>query len=80
MVALAGHVDSSDTTDEATSQPLLKIQSSSYRVQRDVLQYPKPLQILIVVLNHSVLSTIISSSFSVPMTRLPLAGSTIVFN
>lgn len=35
---------------------------------------------LIVALNNSVLSTMTSSSFSVPITWLSLAGSTIVFN
>lgn len=58
----------------------MKIHSSNFRVQRDVLKYPEELQMLIIALNHSVLSMVMSSSFSVPMTWLSLVGSTLVFN
>ena len=80
MAAPNVHVDPSQTTDENTSQPLMKIQSTNCQVQPDETQYPDELKKLIVALNHSVLSTIMSTSFSVPMTWLSLTGSTVVFN
>ena len=81
MAEQAGHVDPSNTTtEETTSQPLMKIQSSNFRVQIDVTKYPEQLQMLIVALNHYVLSMVMSSSFSVPMTWLSLVGLTTMFN
>ena len=41
---------------------------------------PEVLKMLIIALNHSVLSTVMTSSFSVPMSWLSLAGSAVVFN
>lgn len=41
MEAANVHVDPSQTTDDATSKPLLKIQSSNYRVQPDVSKHQK---------------------------------------
>lgn len=58
----------------------MKIQSLNFRAQPDVTQYPEQLQMLIVAQNYSVLSTIMSYSFSVPMTWLSLADSMAVFN
>lgn len=72
-------VDPSQTTDEASSQPL-NIQGSNYRVQPGESRYPEELQMLIVSLNHSFISTVMTSSFLVPMTWLSLADSTAVFN
>ena len=80
MTAINMNVDRSQTTDDATYQPLLKIQSTNYRVQPNVDVYPKELKMLIIALNHSLLSTVMSSSFSIPMTWLSLAGLTVVFN
>lgn len=80
MAATNVNIDPSQTTDDATSQPLLKIQSTNYRVQPYVNKYPEDLKMLIVALNHSVLSIVMLSSFSVLMTSLSLVGSTIVFN
>ncbi|CAI9281406.1 unnamed protein product [Lactuca saligna] len=79
MVEIA-HVDPSQKTDDASSQPLLKIQSSNYRVQPDVTKYPEELKMLIVSLNHSFLSSVMATSFLVPMTWLSLECSTTVFN
>ena len=62
------NVDPSKTTGNATSQPLLKIRSTNYRVQPNVDMYPDELKMLIVALNHSVLSW------------LSLAGLTVIFN
>ncbi|CAI9277902.1 unnamed protein product [Lactuca saligna] len=81
MAAPIGYVDPTNTTIEDTaSQPLMKIQSSNLCVQCDVLKYPRELKMLIVALKHFVLSMVMSSAFSVPMTWLSLVGSTLVFN
>lgn len=81
MVAPTGHVDPSNTTTEdATSQTSMKIQSSNFHVKLDVSKYPEELQMLIVALNHYVLSMVMSCLFSVPMTLLSLVGSTLAFN
>lgn len=80
MVAKNVNNDPSQTADEDTSQALLKIQSTNYTVQPNVDVYPDELQMLIVALNHSVLSTVMSSYFAVLMTWLSLAGSIAVFN
>ena len=79
MAATNANVDPSQTTDDITSQPLMKIQST-IRVQSDVTQYPEELQILIVALQNSSLSMAMFSSFSMPMTWLSLASSTAVYS
>lgn len=79
MAATTVNIDPSQTTDEATSQPLLKIQSTNYRVQPNVYAYPNELKMLIVSLNHSVLSTVMSTSFSTLLTWLSLVASTTMF-
>ena len=48
----------SATIEDVSSQPIMKIQSTNYQVERDVSLYPKELQMLIVALKHSVLSTL----------------------
>lgn len=81
LTAPTGHVDPSNTTTEdATSQTSMKIQSSNFHVKLDVSKYPEELQMLIVALNHYVLSMVMSCLFSVPMTLLSLVGSTLAFN
>lgn len=80
MAAPTGNFDPSNTTNEEnTSHPLLKIQSTNLNLLLDVTQYPKQLEMLIVALNHSALSTIVLSSFYVPITWLSLVGSLVVF-
>lgn len=80
MMAVHEHVDQSQTTYNITSQPLMKIQSTNYRVQPDVTQYPDDLKTFIVGLNHSVLSTTMSALFYVMMSWLSLSSSTVVYN
>ena len=70
----------SNTTDDASSQPIMKIHSNNYQVDGDVTVYPEELNILIVALRHSVLSTAMFSSFEVPMSWLSMAGSTASYN
>lgn len=71
---------SNNTNEEEISQPLLKIQISNLCLLPTIDQYHEQLQMLILALNHSVLSLVLLSSFGVPMTWLSLVGSTIVFN
>lgn len=58
----------------------MKIQSTNFRVNPDVDQYPDKLRMLIVALQIPVLSTLMFSSFSIPMSWLSLAGSTTIYN
>ena len=39
MAVVHEQLDQSQTTDGITSQPLMKIQSTNYRIQLDVTQY-----------------------------------------
>ena len=57
----------SQTTEDVSSQPIMKIQSTNYQVHGDVDAYPKGLQMLIVALQNSVLSTTMFNSFLVPL-------------
>lgn len=78
MAAPNVSVDPSQTTEYITSQPLMKIQGTNFQVKLDVSLYPKGLKMRIVSLTNFVLSTAVSSSFSVPLSWLSLAGSTTV--
>ncbi|CAI9266319.1 unnamed protein product [Lactuca saligna] len=50
----------------------MKIQSSNFNIQPDVSKYPEQLQMLIDSRNYFVISTVMSSSLSVPMTWLSM--------
>ena len=81
MAIPTANVDPSNNTNkEEISQPLLKIQSLNLRLLPTVDQYPEQLQMLIIALNHFVLSTMLSSPLAVPRTWLSLIGSMVVFN
>lgn len=63
-------------TEEVVSQPIMKIQSTSYQVEGDVSLYPNELRMLIVALQHSGLEKAMFDAFAVLMTWLSMAGST----
>ena len=67
------------TTNDVSSQSLMKIQSTNFSVQSDESVYLEELQILIVALKSSVLSTAMFNSFVVPISWLSLAGSTTTY-
>ncbi|KAL7605237.1 hypothetical protein Lser_V15G14681 [Lactuca serriola] len=67
-------------TEEVISQSLMKIQSTNYLVDPNVSSYPEELNMLIVALKRSPLSTTIFSSFPIPMTWLSMATSTASYN
>lgn len=69
-------IDPSQTTNDITSQPLMKIQSTNFQVQADVSLYLDELKMLIVALKNFVLSKVIFDAFVVPVSCLSLAGST----
>ena len=73
------HVDS-HTTKDVTSQPIMKIQSTNFQVQGDVTVYPEELKMLIVSLQHSVLSRAMFNSFPVPVSWLSVVFSTATYN
>lgn len=76
MVASNTNVDPTNTTnEEEISQPLMKIQNTNICLLLTVDQCAEQLQMLILALNHHVLSTVLSSLFGVLMTWLYLAGS-----
>ena len=66
----------SQTTDDASSQTIMKIQSTNYQVEGDISLYPEELKMLIVALKNSILSTAMFNLFAVPLSWLSLAGST----
>ena len=70
----------SQTTEDITSNPIMKIQSTNYQVLGDVDFYPEELRMLIVALQHLVLSTVMFRSFVVPLTWLSLDGSTATYS
>ena len=69
-----------NTTDKVASQPIMKIQSTNYQVEADVLMYPEELKIVIVALQHAGLATAMFNAFDVPMSWLSMAGSTATYN
>lgn len=79
-MANPAHADvPSQTTKYVSSQPIMKIQSTKYQVEGDVSLYPEALQMLIVALKHSVLSTAMFNSVDVPLSWLSLVGSTTTY-
>ena len=58
----------------------MMIQSTNFFVNPEVDQYPEELQMLIVALKSSVLSTAMFSSFSLPMSWLSLSCSMAVYS
>ena len=70
----------SQTTKDVSSHRIMKTQSTNYQVEGDVSMYPEALQMLIVALKHSILSTTMFNSFDVPLSRLYLVWSTTTYN
>lgn len=62
----------SQTAEDVSSQPIMKIQSTNYQVDRVVSVYPWELKMLIMSLQHFVLKTAIFSSFAVPVKWISL--------
>lgn len=70
----------SQTTEEVMSLPIMKIRGTNYQVEADESLYPEGLQMLVVALKSSVLSTAMFNSFLVPLSWLSQAGSTATYS
>lgn len=70
----------SQTTEDVSCQPIMKIQSTNYQVLGDVDAYPEGLQMFIIALQNFVLSTSMFNSFLVPLSWLSLTGSTTTYS
>ena len=78
IMAAAAHVDPS--TEDISSALVMKIQSTNYYVEGENSQCPEEFKMLIVALQHSVLSKAMFNSFSVPVLWLCQEGSTVTYN
>lgn len=60
--------------------PIMKIQGTNYQVESNVSLFPEELKMLIVALQHSVLSKPMLNTFAVPISWLSQAGSTATYS
>ena len=70
----------SHTKKDVTSLPVMKIQGSNYQVESNVSLYPEELKMLIVALQHFVMSKAMFNSFAVPISWLSQVGSTATYS
>lgn len=70
----------SQTTKDVSSNPFMMIQSTNYQLLGHIDANPEGLQMLILALKHSVLSTKMFSAFDVPHSWLSIAASTATYS
>lgn len=73
-------VDQFNTKEEEVSQSMMKIQHTNMWLNPLLDAYSEELQIIMLVLNNSILHHDLSSIFAIPMQWLSLATSTVMYN
>lgn len=72
--------DQFNTSDEDTSQPMMKIQHTNLWLNPSIDGYHEELQMLVLVLNNFALHQALTSSFAIPTQWMSSATSNVVYN